>query len=496
MTNKANITDKTAVLAAPKLLRCEIKSDESYEIKIDEDFVEYFINEVLKDLKGISNEASGLVTKAATLASKAIDFNNYSEAEKKGIEASGLEVPYNFASNAPAILNKADPDQRQREIFDAQLEKALGSLLESDELDKLRSIKGALDSIKEHALEYAAYVATRSSNKENPSTLEDLSVIRYFSEQSKVSEFYPIHNGQSESYFDSLVASTNYSRKDDLPILVYGPTGLGKTLAVRYFASIWNSKRVPVLHAPLIPLITVQCTPDSDTYSLIGHEILESGAVKFQKGPLPMAIEAANKNGFAILLVDEISALTPETQKLLNPLLERREIISGEKVWSLNPDAKLLIVATANIAGERGYGGISRINEDLWRRFIIKEVLNFPDKEEEEEILNTVIKEVIEDKNKLINGLIEVAEKTRKPDSGIMPLSTATLVNAIKIIQAYREVFEDPSMAFMEAINNSIVNAYPNNEDRTVILKIIKRVFDNYSYPKNVETTNAAEEKA
>ncbi|MGC8687391.1 MAG: AAA family ATPase, partial [Candidatus Micrarchaeia archaeon] len=324
-----NTTDKNIV---PKLLRGGIDSDKE------------FVKAVLEDLNA-SSEASGIVTKAAVLASKIIKFNNYSETEIKGIKASGLEVPYNFASAATAILKQADSNQKS--VFYTKLEEELGAQLENDELAKLESI-GALDSIKKHAVEYAAYVATQSSN--DSSTVKDLSVIRYFSNQSQIPKFYPVPGGQSESYFNSLVASAHSDI--DLPILVYGPTGIAKTLAVHYLASVWNSRKLPVPHAPIIPLVTVQCTADSDTYSLIGHEILKNGNVKFQEGPLPMAIEAANKYGFAILLIDELSALNPETQKLLNPLLERKKVIFGEKEWTINPEAKLMVVATTNIAGE------------------------------------------------------------------------------------------------------------------------------------------------
>jgi len=429
------------------------------------------VNAVRDDLKSkISNEASELVSKAAYLASRAIEFNDYRGSEIKGIRASGLEVPYNFVADAPAILKQADSSRR--DMFYAELEKNLDALLGENERSKLKRIEGALDSIKKHAVEYAAYRAATRPNDDNSSEVEDLSVIRYFSKGSEIPKFYIIKGAQSESYFNALVASA----LSDMPILAYGPTGIAKTLAVNYLAAAWNSRTMPVPHAPIIPLITLQCSSDSDAYSLIGHEIIENGAVKFQKGPLPMAIEAANNNGVAILLIDEIAALNPETQKLLNPLLDGvKAVIFGEKAWHLDPDARLIMVATTNIAGDMGYGGINKMNEDLWRRFPVKKKLDFPGKDEEKGILGHFTKD-----NTLIEALIKLAEHTRSPNSNIKPLSTATLVNAIELIHSYQEMLADQQKTFNAAITEAIVDSYTEVEDREAIIEKIKDILPNY----------------
>ena len=87
----------------------------------------------------------------------------------------------------------------------------------------------------------------------------------------------------------------------------------------------------------------------------------------FQPGILVQAVEIANKKGVCILHLDEINALEPELQKLLNPLLDdRRCITANGKLFKLNDNARLIVIATMNPST---YGGTSPLNEDLRSRF-------------------------------------------------------------------------------------------------------------------------------
>ncbi len=414
----------------------------------------------------IGSEELELITKSAGLAGKVIGFNNYGKSAKKLIDASGINVPYNFVEEALHVVNPESPE-KLREFY-TNLENELGELLSEKEMKRLMRMGGAVDSIKKHALEYAAHMTSVPDND----VLEDLSVIKYFSSDSEVPEFYIVPQGQSEVYFNSLVAAV----LSDKPTMVYGPTGIAKTLSINYLAAVWNERKIPVPHASLIPVITAQCTRDSDSYSLVGHDTLRGNVVAFQKGPLPIAIEEANRRGFAILVLDELAALSPETQKLINPLSnERRAVIFGERAWFLNGDSKLFIVATTNVIGN-GYGGINQINVDLSRRFVVKKALDFPNETEEEKIL-----EHFTDDHKLRKNLIKLARHTRNTDNqDMIPLSTAILTNAIGLIHAYELSFTDRKVAFNMAITDAIVNSYTDLDDRTAIIEKVKDIFPGY----------------
>ena len=437
----------------------------------EENSKKFEIGDLVKAVRSdLANKAVGekleLINRAAWLAGRVIDFNNYNGPAKEIMQASGIEAPYNFVAEAP-LIQKPENAAKLQEFY-GNLEIELGKLLSDKDLNTIKGVEGALDSIRKHVPEYAAY---KSSEHPDNKILEDLSSVKYLSPDSKIPDFYVVPGGQSETLLNCLIANVI----SDTPTMVYGPTGIAKTLSILYLAAVWNERKKPAPHSSIIPLITLQCSRDSDAYSIIGHEILENGVVKFQKGPLPIAIEEANKRGFAILVLDELAALTQETQKLLNPLFdERRAVIFGEKAWFLNKDSKLFIVATTNVEGN-GYGGINQINADLMRRFPVKIALDFPTEAEEEKILGHFTKDA-----GLINGLIKLAKHTRNTNKDITPISTAILTNAIKLVLTYQEAFVDQQTAFNLAITNAIVNNYTDPEDRKAIAEKAKDIFPGY----------------
>ena len=105
----------------------------------------------------------------------------------------------------------------------------------------------------------------------------------------------------------------------------------------------------------------------------------------FQPGILVQAVEIANKNGVCILHLDELNALEPELQKLLNPLLDdRRCITANGKLFKLNDSARLIVIATMNPST---YAGTSPLNEDLRSRFV-GQVWDYPKQSHLEKVID------------------------------------------------------------------------------------------------------------
>ena len=66
---------------------------------------------------------------------------------------------------------------------------------------------------------------------------------------------------------------------------------------------------------------------------------------------LPTIIKIANNFGGAVLILEEINALTTQMQKLLNGILDWRKSIYVEKIGKhvkLNKGVKLLVIGTMN----------------------------------------------------------------------------------------------------------------------------------------------------
>lgn len=141
-------------------------------------------------------------------------------------------------------------------------------------------------------------------------------------------------------------------------IILVGPKGIGKTLSV----ASWASKNG-------CPVVTFDCSEDVRRSHLIGTFLLRGGDTPFVLGPVTTAYEIANEVGQCILNLEEINALTPQMQKILNAASDFRnklEVPEAERVFKLKPGCKLWISASMNTAV---YGGVYQLNEDLKSRF-------------------------------------------------------------------------------------------------------------------------------
>ena len=158
-------------------------------------------------------------------------------------------------------------------------------------------------------------------------------------------------------------------------ILIEADKGVGKTILAYEAANRLDCH-----------IVSYSCSSGTREGDLRGRIMNLNGL--FQPGILVQAVEIANNNGMCILHLDELNALEPELQKLLNPLLDdRRSINANGRMFKLNGSAKLIVIATMNPST---YAGTSPLNEDLRSRFVgqvweypkpshLKEVIDWTD---------------------------------------------------------------------------------------------------------------------
>ncbi|MHA2287649.1 MAG: AAA family ATPase [Promethearchaeota archaeon] len=150
-------------------------------------------------------------------------------------------------------------------------------------------------------------------------------------------------------------------------VLLEGVPGLGKTVMAKTFASTLG-----------ISFRRVQFTPDLLPADITGTKIFDQneGAFVLQKGPL-----FAN-----IVLADEINRSAPKTQAaLLEAMAERQITIEGE---TLSLEKPFMVVATENPVEMEGTYPLPEAQLD---RFIMKLWLEYPEKEEEVDIMRRQI---------------------------------------------------------------------------------------------------------
>jgi MoxR-like ATPase len=194
--------------------------------------------------------------------------------------------------------------------------------------------------------------------------------------------------------FDKLAFRSN--------LILVGPKGIAKTLSV----AAWAAKQD-------CPIITFDCSEDVRRGHLIGTCTLRGGESPFVLGPIPSAIEIANERGRCVLCFEEINALTPQMQKVLNPIGDFRqkvEVPECQRVFRLKPGVGLWVVGTMNTSV---YGGVYELNEDLKSRFRILP-LKYPSKGEETGIIQQVLGKLDAKDKELVKNLLTLAHETRQ----------------------------------------------------------------------------------
>ncbi len=139
----------------------------------------------------------------------------------------------------------------------------------------------------------------------------------------------PEYRGYLEQYQE--VDTFKRAFANQLPVLLKGPTGCGKTRFVSYMAQQLN-----------VPLYTVACHDDLTAADLIGRYLIEGGATVWRDGPLTRAVREGG-----ICYLDEIVEARKDTTVVLHPLSDDRRILpidrTGEQLQA--PDSFMLVVS-------------------------------------------------------------------------------------------------------------------------------------------------------
>ncbi len=137
---------------------------------------------------------------------------------------------------------------------------------------------------------------------------------------------------------------------ENIPVLMKGPTGCGKTRFIEYMAhslerpltiikDVTEQEETP--HSGL-PLVTVACHEDLTASDLVGRYLLEGESTRWIDGPLTRAVKAG-----AICYLDEIVEARKDTTVLIHPLTDHRRILPIEKLGQVVEagDGFLLVIS-------------------------------------------------------------------------------------------------------------------------------------------------------
>lgn len=174
----------------------------------------------------------------------------------------------------------------------------------------------------------------------------------------------------------------------------------------------------------------IQSTPDLMPTDITGTHIIDDSSggadFRFQEGPI-----FAN-----MVLADEINRATPKTQSALLEAMQEKQVTVGNQSYEL--ETPFFLIATQNPIEQEGTYPLPEAQRD---RFMMKVELDFPENEEEKEIVKRFTQELSyepELENVLSKAsLVKLQEFTHQ-----VPIADDILQDAVNIVRATRKKSE------------------------------------------------------
>ncbi|QQG35009.1 MAG: CbbQ/NirQ/NorQ/GpvN family protein [Deltaproteobacteria bacterium] len=221
--------------------------------------------------------------------------------------------------------------------------------------------------------------------------------------------------------------------QQQLPLLIKGPTGCGKTQYVTAMAEYLQR-----------PLIKVLCNEDTTAGDLLGRFLLKNQETIWQDGPVTRAVREG-----AILYLDEIAEAREDVIVALHPLTDHRREIYIDKInETIRAPSNFFCVASYNPGYQRG---IRDLKPSTRQRFVSIS-FSYPSIDVESEIVIQLTGIPI----RYVTCLVKMASAIRsQAELGLREtVSTRLLVNAALLIKAGMDPRDAAYMAIAEALTD------------------------------------------
>lgn len=240
--------------------------------------------------------------------------------------------------------------------------------------------------------------------------------------------------------------------KNQLPMLIKGPTGCGKTRFIEHMAA--RLKR---------PLYTVSCHDDLTAADLVGRHLIGDQGTFWVDGPLTRAVREG-----AICYLDEVVEARKDTTVVIHPLTDDRRILPIERTGeTLKAPKEFMLVVSYN----PGYQNILKGMKPSTRQRFVGMTFDFPAPELEQEIIQreTGIDE------KTAQALVKLAAALRvlKDHDLEEAASTRLLIYAARLIKSGMDASESCLAAMAEPLTDDL-------ETRSALMEVI-----NISLPRS-----------
>lgn len=159
-----------------------------------------------------------------------------------------------------------------------------------------------------------------------------------------------------------------HAYKHQLPMLIKGPTGCGKTRFINYMAAQLGR-----------PVYTVACHDDLTAADLVGRHLIGDSGTYWSDGPLTRAVREG-----AICYLDEVVEARKDTTVVLHPLTDDRRILPIERTGEiLHAPPEFMLVVSYN----PGYQNLLKGMKPSTRQRFVAARFDFPNSELEQEVI-------------------------------------------------------------------------------------------------------------
>lgn len=228
----------------------------------------------------------------------------------------------------------------------------------------------------------------------------------------------------------------------NLPILIKGPTGCGKTRFIEHMGEKLGRK-----------VYTVVCHDDLSAADLIGRHLIDENGTYWQDGPLTKAVREGG-----ICYLDEIIEARKDTTVVLHSLADYRRVLPIDRTGEvIEAHPNFMLVVSYN----PGYQNVLKGMKPSTKQRFIAMSFDYPNAEIEKKI---VLKESGVD-SEIAQKLVNIAGEIRQLDDTDIQeaVSTRLLIYAAKLIVKGFNPYE--------ACIHSIVESLSDEEEVIDVLK-------------------------
>lgn len=236
-------------------------------------------------------------------------------------------------------------------------------------------------------------------------------------------EIFYKQQGNEEKLFE-------YAYNNQLPLLIKGPTGCGKTRFIRYMAEKLGRN----LH-------TVSCHDDLSATDLVGRHLISEKGTYWCDGPLTRAVRDGG-----ICYLDEVVEARKDTTVVLHPLTDDRRILPIERTGeTLKASDEFMLVVSYN----PGYQNLLKGMKPSTRQRFVAISFDFPSQADEIDILlaeTNIDKNIAEKLVSLVNSMRSLKESDLEevPSTRLLIYTANLIISGMSIIDACEAGLVEP----------------------------------------------------